>query len=168
VPTMTMLGSCCSTAALARGRDRRADILLQGHGQRRRGTGEVDDDELATDLPRMRSRPLCGPPDQGGRRTVEQTTTLIRAMDKHRRDDRPGRSHPNKGCVHWTVDGSSNETLTGVSAGQSVCGSPPPESNRRPILTIDARAVHDAMRYLISLHNRAGEHRCGGLHREAA
>jgi len=36
---------------------------------------------------------------------------------------------------------------------------PPPESNGDPILTIDARAVHDAMQHLRSLRNRAGGRR---------
>ena len=49
-----------------------------------------------------------------------------------------------------------------------VCGGAP-RRNRTgdPILTIDAPVVHNALRYLISLYNRAGEHRWGGLHREA-
>jgi hypothetical protein len=35
------------------------------------------------------------------------------------------------------------------------------------ILTIDTPVVRNALRYLTSLHNRAGKDRCGGLHREA-
>jgi hypothetical protein len=51
--------------------------------------------------------------------------------------DRLVRAHPNKGCVLWTVDASSNATTTSVSAGQHLCGAPRRNRTGDPILTMD-------------------------------
>jgi hypothetical protein len=85
----------------------------------------------------MCSRPLCGPPDQGGTRTVERTTMLIRAMDKHRRDARPGRSYPNKGCALRPAIVSPNVTMTSDFAGHCLCGAPRRNRTGDPILTME-------------------------------
>src|SRR4029453_12448255 len=80
--------------------------------------------------PRMRAEPLSWRVTQTGTGTAQQrrwselwTSTegqlAVRAL-------------PNKGWVLWTVGASSNATATSVFAGQSPCGAPPPESNRRP------------------------------------
>jgi hypothetical protein len=68
---------------------------------------------------------------------VERTTTLIRAMNKHRRDARPGRSHPNQGYALWTVDASSNAKTTSVCAGQSLWRAPRRNRTGDPILTME-------------------------------
>ena len=49
-----------------------------------------------------------------------------------------------------------NAELTSVSAGQSGCGAPRRNRTGDPILTIDARGVHDAMQHPRSPHNRTG------------
>jgi hypothetical protein len=52
--------------------------------------------------------------------------------------ERPAvRSHPNKGCVLWTADASSNATATSVSAGQPGCGAPRRNRTGDPILTME-------------------------------
>jgi hypothetical protein len=57
---------------------------------------------------------------------------------------------------------AEEQRSTRVSAGQSWCGAPRRNRTGDPILTIDARAVDNAMQYHASPHNRAGQRRCGG------
>jgi hypothetical protein len=139
VPTMTRLGSCCSTtrlglAAVTAGPSSCSKAMDNAAAARARST--------MTNSPRTTTyafQSAVGPPDQGGRRTVERTTTLIRAMDKHRRDGRPVRSHPNKGWVLWTAEGSSNATTASVCAGHRLGGAPCRNRTGDPILTMDRR-----------------------------
>ena len=65
---------------------------------------------------------------------------------------------------HSTTDvvgsNSSRRRLTSVSAGQSLCGAPRRNRTGDPILTIDARGVHDPSQDLACPHNHTGERRC--------
>jgi hypothetical protein len=111
----------------------------------------------------MRSRPLCGPPDQGGRRTVERTTTLIRAMDKHRRDDRQADRIPTRDVLSSRPTGSERGWGTSVSAGQRLRGAPPPESNRRPHPYHGTTGNHCARRRFPRSHSTVGAEVVGSL-----
>jgi hypothetical protein len=53
--------------------------------------------------------------------------------------------------------------LTGVCAGQGVCGAPRRNRTGDPILTMDARVVHNSMLHLAYQRDRAGVRRCRGL-----
>jgi hypothetical protein len=68
---------------------------------------------------------------------------------------------------HSTTDvvghNGSGRRLTGIPAGESLCGAPRQNRTGDPILTIDAPGVHNAMQHLAFPHNRPGEKRCQEL-----